>query len=251
MKTLRLLWLAVMMALVACGDAVAPVQPPPPPAIVKLLVADPDTGFWLGESLSLSGLVTGAVTENGDTVPPPPLTWTIPAGFTRDGDRITATREARGALQVHGSGEAVIQLASTFDLSALSWAVAWRCYDAPNGRRDVEDPPIGVDSALIAATGDSLTYSTTDWADVHALKLWVQEVVTRFWKDGVVDTARNATAYSFVQDTTRLWFGPNKQADAVALKLVTTTPLVYRMAPPGICSSDWRGGGTEFTVTER
>jgi hypothetical protein len=253
----------LLLIVMACKDPGAP-PPPPPPAIVKLLVADPDTGFWLGTAISLSGLVTGAVTEDGDTVAAPAVAWTIPAGFVRNGDLLTASREGRGALiaslaqpqptaGVLGSAAnpiTTIATAAMFDLRVYGWTVEWRCYDSPLSMRGVESPPIGVDSAIISATGDSLSYATTDWADVHLLTLWDQELVIRFWKDGVVDTLRNASAFSFVQDTTRLWIGTNRILSDPGLRRVSSDPLIYRLNPPGLCSS-WRGGGTEFALTGR
>ena len=53
--------LTVLLGLVlaACGSDLPVV--PQPTTIVSLVVA-PDTGFWLGQSVPLSSLVTGAVT---------------------------------------------------------------------------------------------------------------------------------------------------------------------------------------------
>lgn len=253
----------VMLLLAACGgDGTSPVTPSDPPAIVKLLVADPDTGFWLGSGLSLTGLVTGAVNEDGDTVAAPPLAWSVPVGFVRTGEQLTASREARGALTVTGSASAAIQLATVLDLRRR-WEASWRCYNSPVSIRGVENPPIGLDSIVVIEVGDSVTYAPKDWRDAHELRMWAHGSSQRFWKDGVVDTAHYVTNRPFVQDTSRLWLGVVKQADHPGLARVSEAPLVYRQDPPGVCSSDWVGpdgrhttthdtdGGTAFELRER
>lgn len=251
----------LLLTIAACsGDAGGPDHDDHrAPAIVKLLVADPDTGFWLGESLTLSSLIVGAVNSDGDTVAAPPVTWTIPAGFVRSGDSLKATREARGSLIVTAqpvsasadasfASETAPQVSATIQASTITdlasrepWSSEQRCYNSPTAMRDVESPPIGIDSSIITRFNGTMAYSATDWADVFRATISVDELVLVFWKDGVVDTTFNRTAIIAAQDTLAVALGSNIGSAAPWMRRVSDAPIVYRLDPPGVCSGDWLG----------
>jgi hypothetical protein len=240
-----------MMAL-ACGkDPAGVTPPPPPPPIVKLIMA-PDTGFWRGGAIRLSSLVRGAVTSHGDTVAAPAVTWVLPAGFTRSGDSLLATREARGTLFA-SFGSAVSDSTSTATMDDLSargtWESEQRCYNSPNGHRGVEDPPIGVDSAIVTQSNGVLTYSDAHWGKGNfKAVITVDARQIRFWKDGVIDTVLGQTAIVATQDTLVIALGSSIGPAAAWMKRVADAPLAYRLDAPGTCSSDWLGGGSAFIL---
>lgn len=266
MKRLALL---LPLLVLACGDSPAELEPEPEPdpdpVIVELLVAEPDTGFWLGEGLDLSTLVTGAVTEDGDTIPPPELTWTASAGFELGDDSVRASREARGILAASvpdpatsiaadlataKTTSAEIQMATVTDLSLEGpWSSRQVCYDSPVAMRDAEDPPIGLDSVRVIRSGGVAEYSETDWADVHRITVSsMNEEIVRWWKDGVADTVSGITGEVVLQDTLAVAFGTSIGADDWMTQ-ISDDPVVYRLAPPGTCNgSDFQGGGTAFEL---
>jgi hypothetical protein len=240
----------VLFALLACGkDAISPPPPPPPPVIVKLIMA-PDTGFWRGNALRLAGLVRAAVTDRGDTVAAPAVTWTLPAGFVRQGDSVLATKEARGALRaVMATAADSVPTLAVNDLSVRTWTTESRCYNNPNSIRDIENPPIGQDSVLRYGRAGVVVYQVGDWKDRRAM-LTVDFMAVRFWKDGLVDTLIHSAAYPVTQDTARA---------AIAIpgvenfKMEADSPRVYRAAWNGGHStwcSDYIGGGTDFVLKE-
>lgn len=248
---MRALCSALMaLSVAACGDdSRDPIQPPPPPTIVKLIMA-PDTGFWRGTALRLSSLVRAAVTDHGDTVAAPAVTWILPAGFVRQGDSVLATTEARGALRASfgSAGDSTATLAVN-DLSVRSWTTETRCYNNPNSMRGVENPPIGQDSVLRYGSSGVIAYQAGDWKDRRAT-LTVSFLAIRFWKDGLVDTTQGTDAYPVTQDTARA---------AVAMpsvenfRMEADSPRVYRAAWNGGHStwcSDYIGGGTDFILKE-
>jgi len=246
------LYPVLILGLAACGkDPVAPPPPPPPPpAIVKLIMA-PDTGFWRGGALRLSGLVRAAVTDHGDTVAAPAVTWSIPAGFTKQGDSIMAPREARGTLRASFASATDSSVTTSLDdLSARgTWSAEYRCYDSPNAMRNVENPPTGLDSSIVTISNGVLSYSDAHWGkDNFKGVIAVDERGISFWKDGVVDTVFNQTTIVTTQDTLQLALGSNIGPAAPWMKRLSDAPLVYRLDPPGVCSSDWRGGGTAYEL---
>lgn len=239
---------AVLLVLVAaCHDVVTP---PPPPTIVQLLVADTAPGFWRGDSLALASLVVGAVNSDGDTVPAPAITWSEPSGFARTGGAIRAIREARGTLVASSPGvpSTTLQVAALTDLSARTWGSVKRCYSNPNSHRGVEEPPIGIDSALYSSGNGVLEYQNGDWKDLRAT-LTVDFVSIVFWKDGVVDTVRGSDVMQTAQDT-----GAAKiyLTSVENLRMEADSPRVYRaqwLAGSTWCSG-FVGGGSDFILRE-
>lgn len=248
---MRAVVLVVLSALVAAcsGDSNGP---PAPPTIVSLVVADTNTGFWRSDSLALSTLITGAITDDGDTVDAPALTWTVPAGFHRSGDKLSATREARGQLVASAGGQVPtvpLSVATMDDLSVRGpWSAEHRCYNSPLSHRGVEEPPIGVDSAIVSVSNGQLEYSETEWETVFKMTIAVDERVIRFWKDGVVDTVFNQTAIVAMQDTLSVALGSNIGSASPWMKRTSESPMIYRLDPPGICGSAWEDGGTAFEL---
>jgi len=252
-KTLKLIWLAVMMALVGCGtETVGPATiPPPPPVIVKLIMAS-DTGFWRGNALRLSSLVRGAVNSDGDTVVAPAVTWTLPSGFVRQGDSVLSTREARGTLQASvGAISAAMTTTVLTDLSEKTWRIEYRCYNSAVHMRAVENPPIGQDSVIREYLDGALTYTTSQWDDLRGT-IAATERVIRFWKDGMVDTTiQSASTVQMVQDTAKAAVYVRNVEN---LKMESDTPRVYRAAwkYPNTtwCDSGYIGGGSDFILRE-
>jgi len=247
MNRYAIVLLALLLA--ACGKD--PIAPPPPPVIIKLIMAQ-DTGFWRGGAVRLSSLIRGAVTNHGDTVAAPAVTWTLPAGFTRQGDSVLATREVRGELRASFASAA--DSTATVSVSDLStrgpWVSESRCYNSPNGMRGVENPPIGVDSAIRTQSNGAAEYTTGDgmWSGEIKLRISIDEQVIRFWKDGVVDTVLSRTAIVASQDTLQLALGSNIGPAVPWMKRTSDSPIVYRLESPGTCSSDWHGGGSAYEL---
>jgi hypothetical protein len=217
--------------------------------IVKLIMA-PDTGFWRGHALRLSGLVRGAVTSNGDTVAAPTVTWSLPSGFVRQGDSVRATKEARGALRASfaSATDSTPAIAVT-DLSARAWAIETRCYNNPNSMRGVEDPPTGQDSVIRFSTSGTVAYQPGDWKELRAT-LTVASRAFVFWKDGVVDTVSGTDVYPVVQDTARALISLPSVEN---FKMEADSPRVYRAAWNGGHSTwcgDYIGGGSDFILKE-
>lgn len=240
--------LLLIVGVVACKDASAPI-PPATPVIVKLVMA-PDTGFYRGQKLSLAGLIRAAVTDSGDTVAAPAaVTWTIPSGFVREGDSVRATREVRGGLQasVEDALDSTATIAVT-DLSARIWGTTSRCYNNPNSMRAVEQPPIGLDSILRYSTSGTLAYQAGDWKDRRAT-LTVQSGAIRFWKDGLVDTVSDIDVYPVVQDTARAAIAVPSVEN---FKMEADSPRVYRAAwtAGSTWCHDFIGGGSDFILRE-
>lgn len=250
---IRLLFIGSIVAIAACGkDSIAPPvppPPPPPPVIVKLIMAQ-DTGFWRGGAVRLSSLVRGAITNHGDTVAAPAVTWALPAGFVRQGDSVLAIKEARGSLRA--SFASALDSTATIavnDLSRRRWAMESRCYNNPNSLRGVENPPIGQDSVIRHSSNGVVVYQAGDFKDLRA-SLTVDFRAIRFWKDGVVDTITHIDIYPLSQDTART---------AIALpsvenfKMEADSPRVYRAAWNGGHSTwctDYIGGGSDFILKE-
>jgi hypothetical protein len=243
---------SLLIVLAACGkDSVSPPPPPPPPVIVQLIMA-PDTGFWRGSALRLPSLVRGAITDQGDTVAAPAVTWTLPTGFVRQGDSVLAMREARGAFAASvGSVASSTITTSVTDLSEKTWVIAWRCYNNTVIRRDVEDPPIGQDSIVREYLDGTLSYITSEWDDLRGT-IAATERVIRFWKDGMIDTTiQSSSSLQMIQDTaTAAVYVRNVEN----LKMESDTPRVYRAAwnSPHTtwCDSGYLGGGSDFILRE-
>jgi len=239
---------ALLFVIAACGkDAIAP----PTPHVVKLIMAS-DTGFWRGQKLSLAGLAR-AVMDNGDTVAAPAVSWTLPGGFTQQSDSLLGAHEARGAIHASIAGTAVsdsLGIATLDDLSAKgTWSSQHVCYNSPNGRRGTENPPIGVDSAIVVRSNGVLTYSDANWGKGNfKAVIAVDERVISFWKDGVVDTTFGQTTIVATQDTLMLALGSNIGSAAPWMKRTSDAPLTYHLDAPGECSSDWQGGGTAYDL---
>lgn len=234
----------------ACGrDSIAP---PPPPTIVKLLVADSAPGFWRGDSLALSALVTRAINSDGDTVPAPAITWTTPGGFVRTGAQLRATREARGQLVASSPGvpAAVVNVSALDDLTPRRWALEFRCYNSSVVMRGVESPPIGQDSVIRQQFNGTLSYTTGDWKDLRAT-IQADRRVIRFWRDGVIDTVLGTSAIQIIQDTAK---AAVYVTNVENLRMVADTPRVYRAIwNPGHttwCDSGYLGGGSDFILRE-
>jgi hypothetical protein len=242
--------IAIIGLLAACKDTAAPPPPPPPPPMIVKLVMAADTGFYRGQRLSLAHLIRAAVTDHGDTVAAPAtVTWTIPSGFVREGDSVRATREVRGGLRasVDGAVDSTATIAVT-DLAARSWAITSRCYNNPSSIRDVENPPIGLDSVFRYSTSGTLAYQAGDWKDRRAT-LTVQSGAIRFWKDGLVDTVSGVDAYPVTQDTARAAIAVPSVEN---FKMEADSPRVYR-ATWGAGSTwchDFIGGGSDFILKE-
>jgi len=237
-----------LFALAACGDAAAPVNSQPP-AIVQLLVADPDTGFWRGSPLTLSGLISGAVNADGDTVAAPAVTWTVPAGFTRVGDQLGAEREARGTLTATaGTLTANIAATAVSDLSTRTWRLDYRCYESTVHMRGIEDPPIGQDSIIRQYFDGSMAYKTSEWDDLRG-EIAVSRRFIRFWKDKVVDTTTGNVVIQIIQDTaTAQVYVPSVEN----LRMESDTPRVYR-ATWNQGHTTWCAGyatGSDFLLSE-
>lgn len=261
-------FIAASAAFIACGEPTTPVPPPAGSAIVKLLVADPDTGFWLGGSISLSSLVTGAVTEDGDTIPAPPVTWSIPAGFVRTGDLLTATREARGALVPSisapasvsktaagtshaGAVSASIQISSLDNLATRRWGYEYRCYSGKDAQGNLV-----TDSTWVTMYGGEISYDVTPWPGVfYAFVRPDSQRVIHAWAGGAVDTLinRNASQQILVQDTlaTGLYLrGDTTGVAAQWTRRVSDSPVIYRLDAPGVCPSATWASGSAFELRE-
>lgn len=253
---------SIILLLVACGES--SITSPPPaarPQIVQLLAAAPDTGFWYGDSLNLATLVR-AVTDSGDTIAQPAVTWTVPAGFTLRNGILFATRESRGTLTAtlatassaiarapadSGPPSVNVTLTSVVDLTQRGWTASWRCYDNPSVMRDVENPPIGADSTAGSFTTDSVTYGALAWNDVFPVSLWVDQQVIIYWRDGLVTTTPSQVRWPLSQDTLYLWWGTGRQSADNAIPQSSLSPLVYTMdsamVAEKLCSGSRGGSG--------
>jgi len=239
--------LVLLVLLVGCGkEAIAP----PPPAIVKLIMVQ-DTGFWRGGAVRLSSLVRGAITDHGDTVAAPAVTWSLPAGFAKQGDSILATREARGGVRATLSGTVLdsTTAASMDDLSANGklWTGGYRCYGG------AWDATRTTDSVIYGFYQGAVFYSQAPWkGGLYQAEFRFDSVSEiSYLSDGTVDTLalrpNGGERHYFQQDTGSLRFIAS-DADTIAMQRPIDTKYVSATA---VCTtaSGWQKDGTPWELT--
>jgi hypothetical protein len=241
------LLVVTLLALAACGkDAVSP----PPPVIVKLIMA-PDTGFWRGNALRLLSLLRGAVTAAGDTIAAPAVTWSLPAGFIRQGDSVLATREARGALRA--SLESVTDSTATVAMEDLSapgkvWRGEYRCFGG------TWDATRTTDSVFYLFHEGSVFYSELPWktATYQAVFRFDSVTTIAYLSDGSVVTTgtrpNNGERHIFQQDTLSLSVVAG--ADTIPMQRPVDLEDRYQAEAP-VCSTKtgWQRDGTMWELT--
>jgi hypothetical protein len=242
---------AALVLLAACGkDSVSPPPPPPPPppVIVKLIMA-PDTGFWRGSALRLPGLVRGAVTDQGDTVAAPAVTWTLPTSFVRQGDSVLATREARGALRA-SFGSTVLDSTVTATMDDLSapgkvWSGGYRCYGG------TWDATRTTDTVIYMFHSGVVHYSVAPWKDAAYQADFAFDSVTQvaYLSDGSVDTVTTGIQHTWFQQDT-LSLSVIASSDTVPMRKPVDEPNRYT-AEAAICTvgTGWQKDGTAWELT--
>jgi hypothetical protein len=258
---LAMRYLVAVLALVIAGcgkDAASPPPPPPasppppPPApvIVKLVMAS-DTGFWRDEKISLSHLVRGAITDKGDTVAAPTVTWAIPAGFVRQGDSLRATKEARGELRAMlGSVTDSTTTTVMEDLSAGGkvWQGTYRCYGG------AWDATRGTDTVIYHFQNGEVYYSVAPWkAGTFQAQFRFDSVTAiAYLSDATVDTivyhAAGGERYLFQQDVLSL--SVISSDDTIPMERPFDAQKFYRSTAP-ICTTQkgWQRDGTPWELT--
>lgn len=156
-------------------------------AVDTLFLARHDTTIFLGERLALGPLVTGGADEYGNAVANPPLIAVITGVRSDDlratDDSLWSLSEQRAAVTfTSGSAASSVTVTTLLDLRTRAWDASWACLNGPNSMRDVEQPPIGLDSVRVSVASDSVRYVSS------VGELWLRGIAARWWKDGVNDT---------------------------------------------------------------
>lgn len=189
----RLLAILAVLIVAACESPPTSTEP-----VRQLadLVLDTDSIVFVQSGVHLDSSLF-VVTPQGDTTyNPDGVTFDLPAGFTRDGDRIRAAREAAGLLvaRLNPSDSAHVRAVHHLD-SLAPWHIRQSCFHSGFGQDrpgDGTDSLFRIDSVFTSATADSVRY-----VDVPPLLVAVgfgslRNVV--HWEDGVVDTVRSGSA---------------------------------------------------------
>lgn len=194
----RLLTALTVLLFAACGGD-SPTGMEPGGEIVDL-VLDADSITFVQGGVDLTESLYG-VTSEGDTVyNPDGVTFDLPAGFTRDGDVLRATREASGTVVAELNPADSVQMRAVQHLDSLApWSFGLRCYyDTGESRRPSDGEWHRVDSLIYTASIDSVGY--VDKPHHVPIRGYGSGTAYYYWDDGVVDTARyDGSVYSVEQ----------------------------------------------------
>lgn len=243
--------MALVLALSGCGGN--PTGPPDEREWVDLVLEADSTAF-VQTGVDLNQALYG-VTAAGDTVyNPSGVSFDLPDGFYREGDRILAQREAVGAVVAHlnPSDSTLIRVAHHLD-SLAPWRKSMSCYNLDGKwKRTSDDTMLSLDSMKTTATIDSVEYvsGATFTLQGHGFG---QSVF--FWEDGQVDTtsgedyATLAATQSKV-DTLALDAGLDVPAVANAPRRYRKPPVTPGDTASSVCGSSWERSG-EWILEEQ
>jgi hypothetical protein len=168
----------------ACSDDTAPSAP----VVARLVMKDHSIFVFSARHVAIYDIVT-AYDSSGRVMSKPPLTATLPAGWTRVGDTLVAPAgESKGTIRLTAASGATTGirtaalvsldlvvpfdtavLNSVYDLRGKNWQATWACRNQPGFFS--KEAGVDVDSAKYVATVDTVFYpeDSTHWIGAAAV----------------------------------------------------------------------------------